>query len=136
MSKSPKLRKVIKNYIYYNGTGIKDNISVFSKDLIFTLSDVKEELTSGDLEGAWIDFGATLGLHRAAVSFKAVYQGNHQYYVYGIVGDKYKFRESDTNYRSFLGLLNAMGVQWERRGSISPTNEFIEFQFIIEVPDE
>lgn len=29
-----------------------------------------------------------------------------------------------------------MGTQWERRGTISPTNEFIEFQFMIEVPDE
>ena len=131
LSRSPKLQKMVKNYIYYNGTGIKDNIFVFSKDLIFTLSDVKEELGN-----AWIDFGATLGLHRAAMCFEAVYQGNNQYYVYGIVGDKYKFRDSDTGYKSLLGILNGMGTQWERRGTISPTNEFIEFQFMIEVPDE
>ena len=136
LSRSPKLQKMVKNYIYYNGTGIKDNIFVFSKDLIFTLSDVKEELDEGEVGNAWIDFGATLGLHRAAMCFEAVYQGNNQYYVYGIVGDKYKFRDSDTGYKSLLGILNGMGTQWERRGTISPTNEFIEFQFMIEVPDE
>ena len=136
IAKSPTLRSEIRNLLTYNGTGIYDNVNIFSKDLVFTSEAFKNQLYEGNIELAKIEFGLAAAFHNSTVSATAKLidesSTTRTYYVYGFVGDKVKFRSSD-NYKGVLGMFNPIGVEWQQSGAIATTNAYVEFQMEVEV---
>ena len=134
--KSPTLRSEIRNLLTYNGTGIYDNVNIFSKDLVFTSEAFKKQLYEGNIELAKIEFGLAAAFHNSTVSATAKLidesSTTRTYYVYGFVGDKVKFRSRD-NYKGVLGIFNPIGVEWQQSRAIATTNVYVEFQMEVEV---
>ena len=136
IAKSPTLRSEIRNLLTYNGTGIYDNVNIFSKELVFPIESFKNQLSEGNIELAEIEFGLAAAFHSSTVSATAKLidesSTTRTYYVYGFVGDKVKFR-SDDDYKGVLGLFNPIGVEWQQSRAIATTNAFVEFQMEVEV---
>lgn len=138
MSNSRALRDEIYAMLAFNGTGNKDEVNIFSKNLVFNTDSACRALNEDGISAAWSEFGAALAFHRATYSAHAKMIGSDgdylTYYVYGFVGDKYKFRESDTGYQSTASILNFIGVYWQQIGAIRPIDIYVEFQMTMTVP--
>ena len=136
ISKSPTLRAEITNLLTYNGTGIYDNVNIFSKNLLFNKESITKQLEEGNIGLARIEFGLAAAFNRSTVSATAKLidesSTTRTYYVYGFVGDKVKFR-SDDNFKGIFGWINPIGVEWQQSRAIATTNVYVEFQMEVEV---
>ena len=136
IAKSPTLRSEITNLLTYNGTGIYDNVNIFSKNLLFNKDSITKQLKEGNIGLARIEFGLAAAFNRSTVSATAKLidesSTTRKYYVYGFVGDKVKFR-SDDNFKGIFGWINPIGVEWQQSRAIATTNVYVEFQMEVEV---
>ena len=136
IAKSPTLRSEITNLLTYNGTGIYDNVNIFSKNLLFNKESITKQLKEGNIGLARIEFGLAAAFNRSTVSATAKLidesSTTRKYYVYGFVGDKVKFR-SDDNFKGIFGWINPIGVEWQQSRAIATTNVYVEFQMEVEV---
>ena len=136
IAKSPTLRSEITDLLTYNGTGIYDNVNIFSKNLLFNKDSITKQLKEGNIGLARIEFGLAAAFNRSTVSATAKLidesSTTRKYYVYGFVGDKVKFR-SDDNFKGIFGWINPIGVEWQQSRAIATTNVYVEFQMEVEV---
>ena len=136
IAKSPTLRSEITNLLTYNGTGIYDNVNIFSKNLLFNKESITKQLKEGNIGLARIEFGLAAAFNRSTVSATAKLidesSTTRKYYVYGFVGDKVKFR-SDDNFKGIFGWINPIGVEWQQSRAIATTNVYVEFRMEVEV---
>ncbi|WP_162099091.1 hemagglutinin repeat-containing protein [Veillonella sp. R32] len=137
MVSTKEFQDSIKFYLAYNGTGNFNEVNVFSKNEVLGSENIKHSFNDGRILDTFSNIELFLAFNRSTISFtgKLIDETSRSriYYTYGFLGDKFKFRDSDSWYNNPAGVINAVGADWQRTGAINPTEIYVEFEMIVEV---